>query len=146
MTITSGSPGITSITLVNSENASSTQPPTKAPTTPKNADSTKVMPPTTTPMVSEPRVAYASWAKMSWPVWVVPRTKPSPGGIRPMSRTADGSPTTSGPTSPNKTIRPVSARPIASFKVIGGRTRRRRTASAGSGDAEVVITIRLNPL
>ena len=55
--MTSGSPGITSMTLLNRENASSSQPPANAPTTPKNADRTRVSTPTTIPMVSEPRVA-----------------------------------------------------------------------------------------
>ncbi len=125
MTMTSGRPGITRKTFENSENASSMIPPRYAPRMPKNADSTVASTPTINPICRLPRVAYASWARTSWPVWVVPSRLSPLGGCMPESRMAFGSPTRSGPSSPNRATPTMSTMPVTSHGVMVGRKRRR---------------------
>src|SRR3954451_12887509 len=63
-----------------------------------------------------------------------------------MSRTVDGSPTSSGPIRPNRTIRPAMLRPTPSFNVIGGTLRRVAATgdpvSVGVCGPSVVMAIR----
>src|SRR5689334_9823206 len=91
---------------------------------PNTADNTVASTPTINPICNDPLVAYANCATTSCPVCVVPSQNSPPGGVSPMSRTALGSPTTSGPTSPTSTTTPMSPNPTASLGDQRGRTRR----------------------
>jgi hypothetical protein len=80
MRIMRGNVGITSSTSVNSERTPSAKPRRYAADTPTMTEMNVDSPPTANAMMSDSRVPYTSWEKMSWPNAVVPSQWAAEGG------------------------------------------------------------------